>query len=124
MYSGTYTVTVTNSFGCKGTANVVVNVVDVPIVSEIVYNASCGLNNGFIDVSATGGTSPFSYQWSNNVSTQDNFSLGKGNYVVTVTDANGCKVSLSGSVGEVNGPVVNLKPMIYCAQEQQQEVSY
>lgn len=116
MYSGTYTVTVTNSFGCKGTANVVVNVVDVPIVSEIVYNASCGLNNGFIDISATGGTSPFSYQWSNNVSTQDNFSLGKGNYVVTVTDANGCKVSLSGSVGEVNGPVVNLETNdILCA---------
>ncbi len=116
MHSGTYYVTVTNASGCVGKANVMVTVADAPIVTEMMYNASCGLSNGFIDVSAIGGTPPYSYLWSNGTTTQDNYSLGKGNYTVTVTDASGCKEMATAGIGEVNGPSITLNPVhISCA---------
>ncbi|MBI2271322.1 MAG: T9SS type A sorting domain-containing protein, partial [Bacteroidetes bacterium] len=55
--SGTYTVTVTNSFGC--TASSAVGVTRLPAMSLVVTptDASCGLSNGSASVAVSGGTS-------------------------------------------------------------------
>ena len=45
--------------------------------------------NGSATVSMSGGTSPYSYQWSNGSSSQSVSGLSAGNYTVTVTDVNG-----------------------------------
>ena len=74
------------------------NSYSLPIVfpSEIVLNAnitnlSCsGGNTGAIDLSVTGGSSPYTYSWSNGATTQDISNLGAGTYTVTVKDAIGC----------------------------------
>ena len=50
-------------------------------------------NNETVDapiISVSGGTSPYSYLWNNGNTTGANTSLLEGNYVVTVTDNNGC----------------------------------
>src|SRR5690606_19502881 len=54
-----------------------------------------GGNDGEAAVVITGGTAPYSYLWSNGATTDTATGLTAGNYVVTVTDANGCTVSES-----------------------------
>ena len=61
------------------------------------HNISCfECNNGYIQVSATQGTPPYSYAWSDGPSTaQNRYALGPKAYKVTVTDVNGCESSTS-----------------------------
>lgn len=49
--------------------------------------------NGQIQALVNGGTSPYSYQWSNNLTTRTISGLTQGQYTLNVTDANGCQLS-------------------------------
>ena len=95
--AGTYTVTVTDVSGCTDTDNTTVNnnsggPTSLNSDSED-DNGSC---EGTATVSPIGGTSPYSYLWSNSCSTNSCSNLCAGTYYVTVTDANNC--SITGSV--------------------------
>ena len=46
-----------------------------------------------IDVTVTGGTGVYTYEWSNGATSEDLSDLGAGTYSVVVTDENGCSVS-------------------------------
>ena len=59
-----------------------------------------GENNGTMDLQVSGGVEPFTFSWSNGVTTEDQEMLPPNNYTVTVTDANGCTVSSSVIVEE------------------------
>jgi len=50
-------------------------------------------NSGTINLQVTGGTSPYSYEWSNHAITGKISGIPAGNYFVTVTDSNGCKIT-------------------------------
>jgi gliding motility-associated-like protein len=50
-----------------------------------------GYSDGQLIGSATGGTLPYSFSWSNGVLTANNANIPTGNYVLTITDANGCE---------------------------------
>ncbi len=53
------------------------------------YNISCfGMKDGGIDLTVTGGTTPYHYEWSNGATTQDISQLAAGYYKVQVVDAN------------------------------------
>lgn len=59
-----------------------------PITANISH-ASCGSNDGQIDITYTGGTAPYTYAWSNGATTEDLLNLSPGAYSVIITDANG-----------------------------------
>lgn len=56
---------------------------------------------GYIDVSADGGTPPYTFQWDDGPTQEDRPQLGPGTYTVTVTDANGFTSTTSCTVGGV-----------------------
>lgn len=60
-------------------------------------DADCGVDNGQATVSVIGGVGPYQYLWSdsNTQNTPTATGLARGNYVVTVTDAQGCTATAS-----------------------------
>src|SRR6185436_3834833 len=58
------------------------------------YEIGCSGNDGAIDITASGGLAPYSYDWSGSGGfaslNEDLTSLNAGTYNVTVIDANGC----------------------------------
>ena len=62
----------------------IVNVMDVSCFNGI---------DGSIDLEINGGTPPFNYLWSNNVTTQDLLSIGSAVYTISITDATNCSIN-------------------------------
>ena len=85
----TYTVTVTNGFGCDASDNVVVTV--NPLPNAFAGNDLTVCNGGSTTVTATGGTS---YFWNNGLGAGASHTItnitAPITYTVTVTNANGC----------------------------------
>ena len=89
LVAGTYTVVVTDSNGETSTANFTVTEPSVIGVTAVVTDETQG-NDAAVDITVTGGTSPYTYSWDNGETTEDLTALTAGAYTVTVTDANGC----------------------------------
>lgn len=90
------------------TSNIAYNLVEPAVLSAsgVVTNITCNnANDGSVDLSVTGGTSPYSYAWSNTANTQDLSNLVAGTYAVTVTDANSCTTTVGG-LTVANPPVL------------------
>ena len=93
LSGGTYSIQVTDNSGCTATANYTVNEPDsITVTLDSIVNVKCnGNSDGAVYITVSGGTSPYSYSWSNGSSTQDITGLSAGSYSVTITDAKGCQ---------------------------------
>jgi gliding motility-associated-like protein len=112
---GTYTVTVTDLFGCKIPKNYTVNTLTNLVATTTATNAACSTSpTGTVAVTATGGQSPYTYKWNyNGQTTQSLSNLPAGLYTVTVTDATNCEVVASATVGQLSSLSVsaNISPI-------------
>jgi len=91
LAAGIYMLTVTNTDGCIAAETFGLNNTGGPSLSANVTNSSCaGVNDGDIDLIVSGGSSPFTYSWSDASITQDLINVTAGAYMVEVTDNNGC----------------------------------
>lgn len=101
LIAGTYSVTVTDSLSCTQSLSITVS---EPTAVNIVLspiNISCnGAGDGSITATPSGGTSGYTYLWSNGFATQTISNLIPGSYVVVVTDANGCTATTSATISE------------------------
>lgn len=115
---GGYTVTVSAGGTC--TAEATFNVPDqpnLPTPSAVPTQSTCDLANGSINGGATGGVPPYTFLWSNGATTEDLSNILAGNYVLTVTGANGCTNTVSVDVGNNNPPfnaTANILPNTVC----------
>ncbi|MCC6410315.1 MAG: hypothetical protein IT270_01575 [Saprospiraceae bacterium] len=94
LVSGTYTVTVSDVFGCSLVSTPFAPTHPAPLVVDISV-VNCGDNTLFAEVS--GGVVPYTFNWIDGNTTAVVTDLLPGNYTVTVTDANGCT-----AIGEYN----------------------
>lgn len=90
LTAGALTCVVTDNIGCQATLYYYVQQQFNFTFNNTVGNATCIQNNGTINAFVSGGTAPYSWQWSNNATTQNLTGLGSGQYIAQVTDANGC----------------------------------
>jgi hypothetical protein len=100
--AGTYSVTISDDNGCTATSSATVTEPTALLASSVVdSNATCnGAMDGGVSASASGGTAPYAYLWSNSATTASITGLMAGTYSVTITDDNGCTATSSATVTE------------------------
>jgi gliding motility-associated-like protein len=98
---GTYNVLITDGNGCTGSTTVTITAPAALTASSFGAIAStCGAANGTAYANASGGTSPYTYTWSNsagNLQITNNSliadtlpNLASGDYFILIQDANNC----------------------------------
>ena len=93
--AGTYTVIATNALGCMDTASFTLVDSSTIMATAVGTNIACmGDSTGNIDLTVTGGTSPYTFVWSNGATTEDLVNVPVGIYCGTITDNNGCMAVL------------------------------
>ncbi|ERM81477.1 hypothetical protein P872_10175 [Rhodonellum psychrophilum GCM71 = DSM 17998] len=105
--TGTYAVSLTST-DVNGNSNTIIQNVTIPTLTILVDATPSKLNanTGSIKVDISGGNSPYTIDWlsdpegfSGSANTVDNtytiYNLGNGTYSITVTDAIGCKETIS-----------------------------
>ncbi|MBI4931573.1 MAG: gliding motility-associated C-terminal domain-containing protein [Bacteroidetes bacterium] len=112
LIAGNYSVIVTDANGCSITDSVTISQPAL-LTSTIssVQNVSCNHgSNGSAAAAAGGGTSPYTYAWSNGQTTSSVSFLSGGNYSVTITDANGCSAVDTITITQPDAILVTTSP--------------
>ena len=111
LIAGVYIATITDLNGCTVTDSIVISEPTALVLSTAVSGVSCNDGtDGSIDLTVSGGTTPYGYSWSNGENTEDISNLSAGTYTVVVTDGNGCVDSASVLLGDPN--VMNLAVLL------------
>lgn len=98
---GNYTLIARDNNGCL--AEVTADLNQPPDLAGDVMkmDITCfGDSNGIAEALVQGGTLGYSFEWSTGATGPRVQNLGPGNYIVAVTDANGCQISLSTEIFE------------------------
>ena len=90
LAAGVYSVTATDANGCTGTLNITVNEPSPLVGSASAGTILCNGGTTTVVISASGGTAPYTGTGS--------FVVSAGPYSYTVTDANGCTTTVSGTI--------------------------
>ncbi|NRB82624.1 MAG: gliding motility-associated C-terminal domain-containing protein [Winogradskyella sp.] len=102
LSQGTYNLIVRNKFfECPTSFGSNPIIIEDLEISGSVTNVQCSSEaNGSIDITVSGGATPYSYSWSNSATTEDLTNVVAGIYEVTVTDVNGCIISEEFSISQ------------------------
>ncbi|MFK8037976.1 MAG: T9SS type A sorting domain-containing protein [Crocinitomicaceae bacterium] len=112
LTAGTYTVTATDANGCMIYGSATVTEPTALTEETVSTDVSCnGGTDGTAGIAVNGGTTPYTYLWSDGQTTASATGLAAGTYTVVVTDANGCTISGSTTIAEPtplsNNPTVS-----------------
>ena len=108
-----YTVIVVDGVQCSDTVLFTITEPSAPLGIDLIQleNVRCfGESSGNITVAGTGGTTPYTYLWSNGDSDDKADNIPVGNYSVTVTDTNGCTATDSYDITQPEPIVVTIQP--------------
>lgn len=102
LTSGTYSNTVKDAMGCMVTQNVtIIQPAEALAATASQTNVLCYAGNtGVATVSVTGGTTPYTYSWSNGSTTASVSGLTAGSYSCTITDAAGCTIQKNFTIAQ------------------------
>ncbi len=111
LASGNYTVTVKDAGGCLVTKTLLVGNLPGPqVLTYTSVNAACGLNNGTITASASGGSAPLNYSIDGTTYQASPVfnNVAAGSLLLYVKDAKGCLKSLPITLLDLTGPTLTL----------------
>lgn len=108
--AGTHTIQVTDANNCVSTITANVNQPPQLLATTTATQSNCGMNNGNVCVSASGGAGGYSYLWSGSPTYTNSCinNVSAGIYTVMVKDANNCVVYANAVVNDISGPVVSI----------------
>lgn len=115
LIAGTYTVIATDANGCSESSIVTITepALLVAVVTTATGPTTCGGSDGMIDITVSGGTTAYTYSWSNANIVEDIVNEIAGTFSVVVTDANGCADTITGIVlNDPAAPVVTYSASI------------
>lgn len=108
LTAGTYSVTVTDSLGCTDLESIVITEPTLLTYSITSSDLNCYNDmSGSASLSPTGGTSPYSYLWSNSQTGASLSNIAAGIYTYTISDANGCDTTGTITITEPDSIAVN-----------------
>jgi inosine/xanthosine triphosphate pyrophosphatase family protein/PKD repeat protein len=99
LYEGRFT----GANGCDSTHQVLLELFEFSISTEVLANLCLGADAGAGRVLISNGLPPFDVSWSNGAQTAEITDLRAGTYFVSVTDGNGCTETDSLTIVEVIG---------------------
>ncbi len=105
LNAGDYSITIMDLNHC---ASILTPTIDQPAAFSATLSSTaefCEKSNGSIALNATGGTLPYTYQWSNGMTTANISGIISGDYSVLLTDALGCSSAYFNNVDAVNRPI-------------------
>ncbi len=110
LLPGIYSVKATDGNGCQSSSQTItIFQPNALSITSSTTNSSCGLANGTATVVVSGGTGPFTYQWSPSGGTAPTATgLLSGSYSVLVKDGNNCNSTKIVNVNDNNGPSVSI----------------
>lgn len=121
LSAGSYTITVTDDNGCEDEKTFLINEPAIALTANLTKSdVLCnGQNNGTATAVPAGGTPGYTYSWSpvgGSGPTASN--LFAGDYLVTITDTNGCKTIKSITIDEPNPLTVTISSQenTFCGQ--------
>jgi hypothetical protein len=105
LTAGPYQVTVTDASGCTAVTggNITQPASALSSGFTVTDESNPGALDGSIALSPAGGTSAYTYAWSNGQTTQTATGLAGGTYTCTITDANGCTFIVTATVNTLVG---------------------
>jgi len=93
--AGDYNATILNADGCPASVHISLAAPPPMLYTVKMVKPRCTANNGSIDITMSGGSEPYSYTWSPNVSTTSSAkNLASGAYTIIVVDKNLCYKTL------------------------------
>ncbi len=99
LTSGAYTVTVKDNNLCSQTSQISIAPSEQIMVAQQQVTASCAdSTNGAINITPSGGSTPYGYLWSNGATSQNLNRVGAGSFSLVVTDSLGCSATFTGNV--------------------------
>ncbi len=107
LVAGTYNTIITDAAGCTTDSSIVISEpAPVTWYFTTTDNLCFGENNGSAIILTTGGTAPYSFNWSNGSTDTSATNLAAGTYDVTITDNNGCVHTTSVTIQQPGSAVV------------------
>jgi len=113
LTAGNYDVTITDKNGCTVNDSFTISEPGALNLTAVLTDISCnGDNDGTIDITVSGGTTPYTYNWTTTdgtglvLNSEDQTGLGPGTYHVTVSDINSVTADSSFTISEPIAMVV------------------
>jgi hypothetical protein len=106
LVAGPYELTVYDTSGCSSTQSINIPGPDPLDLEIVMVHPPCGSTTGSIEVNVSGGTEPYTYNWSTGITDTVIYNCPSGIFDVTVTDGNGCIEVGVAAMGNAGGTTV------------------
>jgi gliding motility-associated-like protein len=111
LQAGNYIVTLEDGNGCEVSDTIILTSPPPITIQETIVNPDCNGSLGSISINLSNSTNPVNYNWSPTFPDAPSINnLTAGNYVLSVTDANGCTANESYSLINQGSLILTINP--------------